>query len=460
MDIIVSKFGGSSVANPLQLEKVIKILHDDTRRKLVVVSAIGTEQKFPFKVTDILSNLYFMNETFYSHEEKKLLAKGYQYKDLAMDKNELLNHFKSRHKAMISGLGLNNGLISEFMDELNDNLTHPYSLDNVVSLGEKFSAKIISELLGAKFIDPREYIHIGDNNGDNEITYTWMKDLSISELTISPGFYGNASSNKKVLRTKILGRGGSDITGSLYAKGLNAIKYENWTDTNGMYRCDPRLFENISDIEIIDYISQKECRELTYNGFSVLNEETIGPLRNTKIPLVIKNTNNPNHPGTTIVSDYIRTRPVVGIAGRNNFVSITIEKYLMGREVGVGSALLDIFTSKGISFDHTFSGEDSLSLVLNQNTILDREDLIRKEINEKIQPDNIRIIKDQALIAVVGENIANLIGLESEIFSCLSKNNIHVPMITKGPSENSIIFGVKNSDYKKGIVALYNQFFS
>lgn len=459
MDIIVSKFGGSSVANPKQIEKVIKILHDDTRRKLVVVSAIGTDDAFPIKVTDLLSNLYFMNETFYSREEKKLLAKGYQYKDLAMDTNELLIHFKSRHNAMISGLGLKKGLISEFMDELEDKLIHPYSLDDVVSLGEKFSAKIISELLGAKFIDPREYIHIGDNNGDNEITYEWMKDLNISELTISPGFYGNASNNKIVLRTKILGRGGSDITGALYAKGLDAIKYENWTDTNGMYRCDPRLFDG-RDIDIIDYISQKECRELTYNGFSVLNEETIGPLRNTRIPLVIKNTNNSNHPGTIIVSDYIRTKPVVGIAGRNNFVSITIEKYLMGKEVGVGSALLDIFTSKGISFDHTFSGEDSLSLVLNQNAISEIEELIKKEINEKIKPDNIRVIKDQALIAVVGENIANLIGLESEIFSCLTKNHIHVPMITKGPSENSIIFGVKNSDYKKGIVALYNHFFS
>jgi len=280
--------------------------------------------------------------------------------------------------------------------------------------------------------------------------------ICLNKLTVIPGFYGQSSTNSSEIRT--FSRGGSDLTGSLVAYGLNATVYENWTDRDGISVCDPRLLPD-EKIPVIELMSYRETRELTYMGFEIFNDESIGPLRQKNIPLHIKNTNNPSATGTIISANYNESRVVRGIAGRNGFTSINMEKYLMNKTIGFGAKALEILSRNGIGYEHFPSGIDNVSLVVGTEQLNTSQSKVLSELQKELQPDYLEVNNHIGLVAVVGEGMKQNPLVSAQIMIALAGANINIELISQGASESSIIFGVKTDDYKTAIKALYRELF-
>lgn len=449
-NIVVCKFGGSSVANAEQISKVENIINSDEKRRFVVVSAPGKDSRFRHKVTDLLYNLYFSVNKF----EKNEFPNYEIISGSAIDFQEML---LQRYSSLSADLGLSGKIIEELKKEMSVKKVAESSSSRVASLGEHFSARMISEYLGASFVDASDIIKLRKDG--SVIMNATMDNISklrrIKGKVVIPGFYGALLSSDDVMT---FSRGGSDFTGSLIAAGINAVLYENWTDRDGISACDPRLFEKgelSNEFFIIPKMSYRETRELTYMGFEVFNDESIGPLVQKNIPLVIKNTNNPSAPGTLISREYDSSMPVRGIAGRNGFCSINVEKYLMNKTVGFGASLLNILSEYGINYEHSPSGIDSMSVVLEQKMFDRYKRDIMGDITKTLSPDSITVKEHLGLVAVVGEGMKNNGFITSRIMHSLATQNIETEIISQGASENNIILGINANDYARAIKTLY-----
>ena len=252
---------------------------------------------------------------------------------------------------------------------------------------------------------------------------------------------------------------GSDITGSLVAKAVGANLYENWTDVSGFLVADPRIIRNPKVITMITY---KELRELAYMGASVLHEDAIFPVRQAGIPINIRNTNDPEAPGTMIVANTCHTPEytITGIAGVQGFVAVNIEKDMMNSEIGFGRKALGVFEKYGVSFEHMPSGIDTMTVFVNMEQFIPKEQLVLSQLHQAVHPDSIELEADLALIAVVGRGMKNSTGCASKIFKALAEANVNIKMIDQGSSEMNIIVGVRNSDFNNAIKAIYKAFFN
>ena len=268
-----------------------------------------------------------------------------------------------------------------------------------------------------------------------------------------PGFYGAMPDGK----VKTFSRGGSDVTGSIVAKAISADIYENWTDVSGFLVTDPRIIENPRVIETITY---RELRELSYMGATVLHEDAIFPVRKAGIPINIRNTNAPQDKGTLIVESTCR-RPkytITGIAGKKGFAALNIEKDMMNAEVGFGRKVLQVFEENGISFEHMPSGIDTMTIFVHQSEFEEKEQKVLAGIHRAVNPDSVDLEANLALIAVVGRGMRATRGTAGRIFSALAHANINVKMIDQGSSELNIIIGVRNDDFEAAIKAIYDIF--
>ena len=217
--------------------------------------------------------------------------------------------------------------------------------------------------------------------------------------------------------------------------------------------------------KIIDCITYKELRELSYMGASVLHAEAIFPVMKKRISINIRNTFEPSAPGTMIVStekyNHLGTNVITGIAGKKDFTVIFLEKSLMNAEVGFIRKILSIVEHHGICVEHVPSGIDTLSIIIEshylKNGVL--SDLVN-EIRESVAPDYIHVTENVSLVATVGHGMARKAGVASRLFTALAKSNINIQMIDQGSSELNIIVGVANTDYEKCISAIYDEFFS
>ena len=256
---------------------------------------------------------------------------------------------------------------------------------------------------------------------------------------------------------KTFSRGGSDITGSIVARAVNADLYENWTDVSGFLICDPRIVDSPKTIRTITY---KELRELAYMGATVLHEDAIFPVRAAGIPINIRNTNAPEDRGTMIVSESaeISKYVITGIAGKKGFTAINIEKDMMNSEIGFGRNVLRALEKNGISFENMPCGIDTMSVLVSTDSILGKEKNIIDEINYRVHPDIIEIESNLALIAVVGRGMKKARGTAGKIFSALADARVNVKMIDQGSSELNIIVGVNEEDFEAAVKALYSAF--
>lgn len=428
--LVVTKFGGSSLSCATQFAKVKNIVMSDPMRKIVVVSALGKRNATDTKITDLLYILH-------AH-----LKYSVPYEDI-------WNMIYKRFVDVQEELEINYD-ISKDLDSLHSELNKNISLDYLVSRGEYLTAKLMSSYLGFTFVDAKDLLFFNyDGKMDSELTERKVK-TAFSEFgsIVVPGFYGSYPNGS----VKLLSRGGSDVTGSILAKCLNVSLYENWTDVSGILAADPRIVKNPRAIKEITYA---ELRELSYMGASVLHEETVFPVQELNIPINLKNTNEPDHPGTLIKNVCTDESSIVtGIAGKKDFVSVNISKDHMSNEVGFLRKALSIFESYNVSIEHVPSGIDSFSVVVAQSAIEKCQYELVTDLKSKLGA-NVSIESDIALVAIVGRNMAKRSGICGTIFKTLADQKINVKLLAQGPEELNIIVGVSSNDYEKTIKSLY-----
>ena len=431
----VVKFGGSSLASAEQFKKVGAIIRSDAGRRFVVPSAPGKRFDKDTKVTDMLYACY------------ALAAEG---KDFGRE----LRQIEQRYQEIIDGLELKLSLEKEF-SLIRENFAGKAGKDYAASRGEYLNSIIMANYLGYEFVDAAEVIVFCEDGSfdmdkTTEVLGERLKDM---KNAVIPGFYGALPDGHVIT----FSRGGSDITGSLVAAAIHADIYENWTDVSGFLVTDPRIVVNP---EVIETITYRELRELSYMGATVLHEEAIFPVRKEGIPINIRNTNAPEDKGTLIVESTCRKPKytITGIAGKKGFAALNIEKDMMNSEVGFGRKVLEVFEKNGISFEHMPSGIDTMTVFVHQSEFEEKEQKVLAGIHRAVSPDSIELESDLALIAVVGRGMRSNRGTAGRIFSALSHANVNVKMIDQGSSELNIIIGVKNEDFEPAIQAIYNIF--
>ena len=431
----VVKFGGSSLANAEQFQKVGNLIRSEESRRYVVPSAPGKRFDGDTKVTDMLYQCYRAAEA------------GENF-------GALLADIKARYDEIIRGLSLSFSLEEDFRKIAAD-FEAKAGEDYAASRGEYLNGKVMAAYLGYDFVDAAAVIRF-DKNGNLDVEKTdklMSKCLAKHEKAVIPGFYGAYEDG----RVKTFSRGGSDVTGSLVAKAIRADVYENWTDVSGFLVTDPRIVDNPAVIESITY---RELRELSYMGATVLHEDAIFPVRKEGIPINIRNTNRPEDKGTFIVESTCK-KPrytITGIAGKKGFCSINIEKSMMNSEIGFGRKVLQVFEDQGISFEHVPSGIDTMTVYVHQDEFEEKEQQVIAGIHRAVQPDYVEMESDLALIAVVGRGMKSTRGTAGRIFSALAHANVNVKMIDQGSSELNIIIGVENRDFETAVKAIYDIF--
>lgn len=433
----VLKFGGSSMADAVQFAKVKAIVEADPARQVVVVSAAGKRCKNDHKITDLLYLCY-------AHIQYGVSCDG------------VFDMIRQRYLQIRDDLKLKIDLESE-LDALREKMNHGISQEELVSRGEYFSARLMAEYLGFEFLDAQCWLQFNlDGTVDQEKTYENLRRSAEGRRVVIPGFYG-AMPNGSI---KTFTRGGSDITGALAAAALDADVYENWTDVSGFLMADPKI---VPDPQPIERITYSELRELSYIGAQVLHEGTIFPVREKNIPLNIRNTNQPDHPGTMIRESFDElevpdNRFITGIAGRKNFSVISITKNGMSTEVGVLRQILEILERYHVPVEYLPSGIDYVSLVVDTDKVASCIYQMMGDIQKEIKPDKLHVIDNIAIVAAVGRKMAFKPGSSGKIFARLGENGINIRMITQGPEELNVIVGVDNQDFAKTIRVLYDSF--
>lgn len=438
------------MASAAQFEKVYEIIKADQNRKIVVVSAPGKRSKEDTKVTDLLiacATKYLVDR----EAEQELQRIIGRYQEIADDLRlpfEIMERITNDLRAI-----------------LNMDVSNPEAfLDAMKAAGEDNSAKLLacylqSKGLDAEYVNPRDAgLLVSDEFGNAQVleeSYARLAELKKrSGIVVFPGFFGY--SPKGALVT--FSRGGSDITGSILAAAVKADLYENFTDVDSVFVVNPSLIANPRKINEITY---REMRELSYAGFSVFHEEALLPAFRAGIPVCIKNTNNPIAPGTMIVSErHPLNNPIAGIASDAGFCSIYVSKYLMNREIGFGRRLLQIIEDEGLSYEHTPSGIDNISVILRENQLdKEKEARVLSRIQSELNVDDVSIQHDLALVMIVGEGMRRSIGISSRATTALAQASVNLEMINQGSSEVSMMFGVKAEDAGSAVIALYHEFF-
>ncbi|MEM9414147.1 MAG: aspartate kinase [Planctomycetota bacterium] len=443
MQTIVSKFGGTSLADAKQIRKVQAIIEADPRRRLVVPSAPGKRHANDTKVTDLL---------YLCHE---LASRGLTFE-------EAFGPVCQRFQQIVQSLDLTlnlDPLLDETRERIASNGKQGLNADYAASRGEAINGRILASLLGCEFIDPVDLIFFGENGRlDESRTYAAVAErLKSVDRAVVPGFYGMGLDGN----VKTFSRGGSDVTGAILARGVEAEVYENWTDVHGLLITDPRIVSDAYTIEVVTY---RELRELSYSGARVLHEDAVFPVRDAGIPVNIRNTNDPEHPGTMIVgSDHPKAKisyEITGIAGRKDFTIIQVEKSMMNSEIGFGKRVLEVLADHDISFEHMPSGIDTLSVVVDDSQLEGKLDDVVAAIRAAVKPDRLEVDNNLALIATVGRGMAQLPGMSAKLFGALGDAGVNIRMIDQGSSELNIIVGVNVEQFERAVTAIYQAFVS
>lgn len=435
MNSVVTKFGGSSLADASQFNKVKEIVLADSNRRYVVPSAPGKRNSKDTKITDLLYLCHAHVET-----------------GISLD--DVFKHVYDRYTGIVKDLGLDFDIVKH-LNIVKKNLEDGASKDYAASRGEYLNGLILANYLGYEFVDAKDVIVFNkDGFLDSEKTHELLKEtLGNVEKAVIPGFYGADKDGNIVT----FSRGGSDVTGALVAASIGADLYENWTDVSGFLMADPRIVENP---KAISHITYKELRELSYMGASVLHEEAIFPVRHVGIPINIKNTNRPEDDGTYIVqdTDEKECKTITGIAGKRDFTVISIEKAMMNSELGFCRKVLSVLEMNNVSFENMPSGIDTVCVVISDSELKNKTEKIVEEIRRACDPDSVVVHPNMALIATVGKGMAKRTGVATKIFNSLSGAKVNIRMIDQGSSEMNILVGIENDDFERAIRAIYGAF--
>ena len=453
----VAKFGGTSLASAEQVKKICDIITADPERRLTVVSAPGKWRADDTKVTDLLI----------ATARARMKGDKGDNGDSGEDELRLV---LDRYAEIARDLGLSSETMEPIERDFYSRLHLPCDdeglyMDTMKAGGEDNSARLVAEYLRsigveAHYVNPKDGCMIlSDEPGNARVLkQSYGKLRSLRErpgITIFPGFFGYSEAGNVVT----FPRGGSDITGAILAAAVDAEVYENFTDVYSVFVANPHIVDNPVAVAEITY---REMRELSYAGFSVFHDEALEPVFHAGITVVVKNTNNPSAPGTRILPERkVGQHPVVGIAATDGFCSVYISKYLMNREVGFGRRLLELFEDEGISFEHTPSGIDNMSVIVREATFnRAAEERVLRRIRTELEADEVSVERGLALVMIVGEGMNNTIGLAGRACAAFGEANVNLEMINQGSSEVSMMFGIKAADIPQAVRALYKQFFS
>ena len=438
MNLKVCKFGGTSVADAPQLLRVKAIVDADPGRRWVVPSAPGKRNASDQKVTDLL---------YLCHQNAK---RGVGF-------DEVFALIGKRYEQIVSDLGLTVA-ITPLLTEIHSRIKGGEGVDYCASRGEFIHGHIVAALLGYDFVDPAEIVLFDERGAflPEETNWAVGQRLNKHARAVISGFYGSKPDGT----IKTFSRGGSDITGAIVARGVGADVYENWTDVSGMLMADPRVVKDPKPIATITY---RELRELAYMGATVLHDEAIFPVRESGIPVNIRNTNAPDDPGTMIVrgngdGKLGDAAQITGVAGRKGFSIVAIEKTLMNAEIGFGRRILTVLETNGVSFEHMPSGIDTVCLVVSTSELEGKVENIVREIRLECRPDSVDVEHGLALIATVGRGMMHIPGMAAKVMNALSDAKVNIRMIDQGSGELNIIVGVKESDFETAVRAIYHTF--
>ncbi|MGO4890626.1 aspartate kinase [Anaerobacillus sp. MEB173] len=447
----VCKFGGTSLASAEQIRKVGEIIAADPERKIVVVSAPGKRDKNDTKVTDLLIQL-----------GTQFLANG--------SAEDELQAVIERYRDIAKGLELSDKIVDDITADLQERLATEVKsseqfMDLMKASGEDNNAKLVafylqSKGIEAQYVNPQDAgLLVSDEPGNAQVlpqAYDNLYELRNRDgVVIFPGFFGYSPEGNLVT----FPRGGSDITGSILAAGIDADLYENFTDVDSVYVANPNVVDNPKEIKELTY---REMRELSYAGFSVFHDEALIPAFRKGIPVCVKNTNNPSAPGTMIIAkrEY-KSSPVIGIASDGGFCTIYVRKYLMNREIGFGRHLLEIIEDEGISYEHIPSGIDDTSVILKEDQLDDEKELrILDRIKNELHVDDVHIERGLAMVMIVGEGMKDTIGISAGATAALARAKVNIDMINQGSSEVSMVFGIHEEQADDAVRELYNEFFT
>ncbi|MCI8317191.1 MAG: aspartate kinase [Lachnospiraceae bacterium] len=431
--IVVAKFGGSSLADTGQFRKVKGILDADPARRYVVPSAPGKRGSADEKVTDLLY---------------RCCEKAGAGEDYAAD----LMKIRMRYQEIAAGLGLEISLEKEFA-VMEQALADGAGAQYAASRGEYLNGILLAAYLGFEFVDAAEVICFDkDGRFEAERTNVFLKErLMEIERAVIPGFYGADDAGS----IHTFSRGGSDVTGALVARAVQADLYENWTDVPGFLLTDPGIVGHPKKIDAMTYA---ELRELSYRGATVLHEDAVFPVRREGISIRICNTNDPGGTGTLICRE---TSPeneetITGIAGKKNFVAISIAKNRMNAQPGFCRKMLEAFEENAIAFEHMPSGIDTISVILSREEYNRKKEALMDSLRRLLQPDKITVDEDMALVTVVGKGMRSQSGIAARFFTALGMAGVNIKMIDMGSNEINCTIGVSNQDFETAIRALYD----
>ncbi len=448
----VCKFGGSSVANATQIQKVIDIIRSDPERRIVVVSAPGKRDKDDTKVTDLLI---------------ECARRGLDGNDTDTAVEAVIGRFRSIQQDMGLPVALLDEIRADLVGRVQADMEHDGKYtDSIKAAGEDFAARFVAAAFCAQGV-PAHYVDLrkagmllSDEFGNARLldeSYPLLRATfeNLDDIAIVPGFFGYTKAGD----IATFPRGGSDITGSILAAAVHADEYENFTDVDSVYPVDPRIVPEID--QGIREMTYREMRELSYAGFGVFHDEAIHPAVVAEIPIRIKNTNHPEAEGTRVVAHRrVRHGNVIGVACAEGFCSVHVGKYLMNREIGFGRRLLQIFEDEGVPFDHAPTGVDNISVIVQERFFpAEVRERVLERIREELAPEEVSFEPGQALMMIVGEGMRYSIGLASRAIGAVSAANVNVEMINQGSSEISIMIGIRASDRKRAIRAMYKEFF-
>ena len=449
----VCKFGGSSLADASQLNKVIDIVLADPARRIVVVSAPGKRDKGDTKVTDLLIDL-----------AKTALA-GENF-------DRQLGAVVERYALIADELKLGEDIVADITRDLRSRVAQVKDLrpeeflDLVKAAGEDNNAKLVAVAFAARgrkarYASPKDTGMVlkgdfGDATLDPDSYSTLSRAFSNFEgIVIYPGFFGYTKDGK----VATFPRGGSDITGSILAAAVCADVYENFTDVDSVYPVDPRIVPEVKDG--IPTMTYREMRELAYAGFGVFADDAVIPAVRARIPINIRNTNHPGEPGTMIQqSRRVVPGTVVGIASADGFCNIVVEKYLMNREIGFGRKLLQILEDERVPYEHMPSGVDSQCIVIKEQYLpKEVERRVVSTIRRVLEPDFVTVERDITTLMVVGEGMCYTPGMLAKACLALASAGISLSMVNQGSSEVSFMIAVRKQDRDNAVRSLYKAFF-
>lgn len=447
----VAKFGGSSLANAQQIDKVAQIVKNDPDIRVVVVSAPGKRHDEDIKVTDLLIALHTTHQA-------------------GIDETAAIQEIIDRYRSIVNDLHLDTALLKQFDKQLQDHLDNISDskrlLDALKSCGENFNAMLISDYfssigLDSSYISPKEVgITVTDEPGNASLldeSYDKIAKLKGFEgILVVPGFFGYTKNGD----IATFSRGGSDITGAIMTRGLDADIYENFTDQSFVYSAHPGIVEEAHGIKEITY---REMRELSYSGFGIFHAEALMPLYETQTPIKIRNTNDPETDGTKIVYERedVHEYPVIGVSGEGGFMTLTLKRYLLNREVGFLSRLFSAFSDQNVNIINAPMGIDEISIYFDGDEIDNDQHLnnLIEDLEKRFNPEWIHVEKNQAHVAVVGEGMKNTIGLAQKATSAFTDVGVSLSMINQGASEIGMFFSIDEGDLNKAIRSVHHAFF-